>query len=191
MKRRVFLCAIVLPAVCAVNMGCMPKMTIEEMKQHMPQRPAELDRLNDFAGTWEWEGVSTMAMLDKPIKNSGTSVGEWSGDGWFLVSKAVFRMEGLDPMHGMETWMYDTKSKKYRSTWVDSMGSIGTGEARFNEKTQTWHMSAKSRGPHGKMTMKGTAKLIDADTMEWTWSEYAMGGLMKTMEMTGTSRRKQ
>ena len=100
-------------------------------------------------------------------------------------------MEGFDPMHGMETWMYDAKSKKYRSTWVDSMGSIGIGEARYKEKTGTWHMRAKGRGPHGKTTMKGTAKLIDANTMEWTWSEHMMGGLMKTMEMTGTSRRRK
>jgi len=40
------------------------------------------------------------------------------------------------------------------------------------------------------MTMKGWVKNIDADTMEWCWTEYAMGGLVKTMEMCGTSKRK-
>ena len=60
--------------------GCMPKMTIEEMRAMTPQRPAELATLNAFVGTWDMEGEAKMAMLDEPIKSSGTSVMNWEGD---------------------------------------------------------------------------------------------------------------
>ena len=177
-------------AACITLSGCMPKMTVEEMKAMMPQRPAELDKLNAFAGRWEFKGEANMAFLEEPLPASGTGESQWDESGWFMVGNSVFRMQGFDDMRGHDTWTYDTHSKKFRSTWVDSMGSTGTGTARFNEKTNTWTMRATSYGPHGKTMMKGCITVIDDDTMEWCWTEYAMGGLMKTMEMCGTSKRK-
>ena len=50
-------------------------------------------------------------------------------------------------------------------------------------------MRATSHGAWGKSSMKGTAKFIDADTMEWNWTEHM--GLTKTMEMSGTSKRQK
>ena len=51
-------------------------------------------------------------------------------------------------------------------------------------------MRATSYGPFGKTTAKGTVTFTDPDSMEWNWTEYAMGGLMKTMHFTGTSKRR-
>lgn len=170
--------------------GCMPKMTLEDMKAMIPQRPVELDKLNAFAGKWESTGESKMAGLDEVLKASGTNEARWEGDNWYLVSRGTFNMGDFGEMQGLETWTYDTHSKKYRSTWTDSMGSVGTGTSTYNEKTNTWHMKGTSHGPFGKTTGKGQVKFIDENTMEWTWKEYAMGGLIKTMEMTGTSRRR-
>lgn len=189
MTRRMMFCTI--PVVCmgVLLAGCMPKMTIEEMKAGIPQRPAELDRLNAFAGNWQGEGEAKFSFLDEVIKTSATSEANWEGDGWYMVSRGMFNMGELGDMTGLETWTYDTHSKKFRSTWVDSFGSVGIGSAKYDEKTDTWYMRATSHGPWGKATSKGTVKFIDENTMEWTWTEYAMGGLMKTMEMKGTSRR--
>jgi len=53
--------------------GCMPKMTIEQMKQQMPQRPAELDRLDAFVGKWQGEGEAKFAFLDTPLRITGTT----------------------------------------------------------------------------------------------------------------------
>ena len=170
--------------------GCMPKMTIEDMKAMMPQRPAELDKLNAFAGKWEFTGEAKMAGLDEVLKTSGTNEANWEGDDWYLVSRGTFTMGELGEMQGLETWTYDAHSKKFRSTWTDSMGSVGTGTAKYNEKTNTWHIKATSHGPFGKSTIRGQVKFIDDNTMEWSWNEYAMGGLINTMEMSGTSRRR-
>ncbi len=74
--------------------------------------------------------------LDEVLKSTGEMEAKWDGDGWFLVNRGVFTMGDFGGMTGVETWTYDTHSKRYRSTWVDSMGSIGTGEGWFNkEKT--------------------------------------------------------
>ncbi|MCH7872250.1 MAG: DUF1579 family protein, partial [Planctomycetes bacterium] len=154
------------------------------------QRPVELDRLNDFVGEWEFEGEMNFDFLDQPLKTRGTNETHWAGDDWYLISDNIFNMGELGTMHGHETWTYDTHSKKYRSTWTDSMGGTGIGESRYDEASDTWYMKARANTPHGKSTMKGHVKFLDPSTIEWSWNEYMMGGLMKVSSMTGTSRRK-
>jgi hypothetical protein len=187
MSPRTRICAILAVFACVALAGCMRKMTIEEMKAKMPERPAELDRLDAFVGKWQSDGEAKFAVLDEPIKISGTSEAEWDDSRWFVVSREVFDMEHFGESNGLGTWTYDIHDKEYRSTWVDSMGMIGLGQSEYDEKTDTWHMEAKSYGPWGKSTMKGWVKFTDEDTMEWWMAEYQ--GLMKTMEMSGTGKR--
>ena len=184
LKRMLALCVPILLT------GCMPKMTIEEMKAMSPKRPVELNRLNAFVGEWEVEAEMNFAFLDQPIESTGSNSAHWAGDNWFLISDGIFSMGELGTMHSHETWTYDTHSKKYRSTWTDSMGGTGIGESRYDEASNTWHMKARANTPFGKSTMNGHVKFLDANTMEWSWNEYMMGGLMKVSSMTGTSRRK-
>jgi len=53
MFRRNSVLAVLLGVTAFVLTGCMPHMTLDEMKAQMPQRPAELDRLNAFVGQWQ------------------------------------------------------------------------------------------------------------------------------------------
>jgi hypothetical protein len=166
-------------------------MTLEEMKEHMPTRPVELDRLDAFVGTWEGDGEAECAFLEEseqPVRTTGTCTTKWEGDDWYLVSDCVFTMADMEPMKAKETWTYDSKAKVYRSTWVDSMGSIGIGTGKYHQNTNTWKMRGCAYGPHGKVTTQGTVKFIDDDTMEWTYSESMWG--MTHMEIKGTSRRR-
>lgn len=187
MSRKNAVCLVLAACAVVVLSGCMPKMTIDEMKAEMPKRPVELDQLNAFVGKWTSEGTATFAMLEEPIKVSGTSEAQWDDSRWFVVSREVYDMEPFGESNGLGTWTYDMKSKKYRSTWVDSMGMTGLGESKYDEKTDTWHMKATSYGPWGKSTLKGWVKFTDADTMDWEMSEHQ--GLMKVMEMSGTGKR--
>jgi hypothetical protein len=187
MSRRSATSMIMLACAALVLTGCMPKMTIEEMKAQMPKRPAELDRLDAFLGKWQFQGEATCAMLDQPLKSSGTTETKWDGDNWFIVSRSVMSTENFDDSKALETWTYDIKARKYRSTWVDSMGMMGMGVSTYDEKTDTWHMKATSYGPWGKSRSKGWVRFIDADHMKWWWVEYT--GLMKTMEFNGTGER--
>ena len=58
------------------------------------------------------------------------------------------------------------------------MGSLYMGTSRYDEDNKTWHMTGKSKGPFGEMTGKGTVKVVDANTMEWHWTDYTMGGFI-------------
>lgn len=187
MSRKTIVVALVLACAGLGLTGCMPHMTIEQMKAEMPKRPAELDRLDAFVGKWQFDGQVKFAMLDEPLKTSGTAQTEWAGNRWYLVSRGTQKMGTFDETQTLDTWTYDVHDKKYRSTWVNSMGMLATGEGTYNEKDKTWHMTATSYGPWGKSCMKGTLRFPNADTMEWSMEESM--GLMKDMEMTGTGKR--
>ena len=169
--------------------GCMPKMTIEDVKSMRPQRPAELGKLNAFVGQWEWEGNATFAGLDRTLCFTGKNEATLGCDGWCLVSREVGHMEELGETHGLATWAYDERCGRFRTTWADSMGSIGTGTAWYDETTDTWQFRTKSSSPFGKASGTGRVKFTDPNTMDWHWTEYATGGLIKTVDLSGISRR--
>ncbi len=187
MFRRNAVLAVLLGFAALVLAGCMPHMTIEQMKAQMPKRPAELDRLNAFVGKWQSEGEARFAMLDEPLKFSGTSEAKWEGDKWYIVGRGIGKMADFPETQSLEAWTYDVHAKKYRSTYVDSMGMSGMAESRYDEKTNTWHMTATSFGPWGQSHLKGTLRFTNPDTMEWSMTECM--GLMKVMEMKGTGKR--
>lgn len=174
---------------CILLSGCMHKITIEKMREMTPPRPVELDKLDVFVGKWKITGETEMAILEEVVKTFGSGETKWNHNRTFLIGNYTFNMEGLDSMEAHETWTYDAHTGKYRSTWTDSMGATGTGVSWIDEKTNTWYTKAKSHGPMGATTMKGWVKIIDENTMKWVWTEYAMGGLIKTMEMKGISKR--
>lgn len=187
MIRKSLACAVLATCALLTLTGCMPKMTIEQMKASMPERPAELDRLDAFVGKWEWTGSAEMAGLEEPLTMTGTSEMHWESDRGFLVSRANMNMEPFGESEGIETWTYDSKAKKYRSTWTGGMGMISMGETVYDEKNDIWRMKGTGYGPMGKSSAKGTMKFTDADTMEWEMTEYS--GLMKIMTMSGTGHR--
>lgn len=167
--------------------GCtMPKMTMDEFRAMQPEKPAELERLNMFVGSWTTEGTGTFAMLEEPVTFTGENTFEWSDDGWCLVNNETMEMADMDPMGGIGLWTYDPGKGKYVSFWAGSWGS-GTGDAKYDDETGTWHMRGFSSTPQGKSTMTGTVHFVDDDTSEWTFTESM--GLMKIMDMTATSRR--
>ena len=69
------------------------------------------------------------------------------------------------------------------------MGGTGMGTARYDARKKTWILRSTVYSPFGKSTGRGTIRFRDENTMEWTWREYAFGGLMKTMEFEGLGRR--
>ncbi len=181
------LVVIALAAACTLLAGCMPKMTIAQMKDKMPKRPAELDRLDPFVGKWQSEGTIKFAFLDQPLKMTGTATYNWGPDRWFVTSDEKGEMQELGPYQGHGMWNYDQKAKLYRMAFVDTMGMLGMGTGTYDEKTGTWHMTVTSDSPFGKSTMKGTLRFVNPNTQEWSMTETM--GLMKVSEMHGTAHR--
>ena len=130
-----------------------------------------------------------MPMLEDQECLKSTGVGEykWDGDGWFLVGRGTMSMEPFGDVTAVETWMYDVHARKYRSTWVDTLGMMGMSEGTYDEKTKTWHLKATTFGAWGKSHSKWWMRFTDTDHMAWEWAEYH--GLTKTMEMSGSGRR--
>jgi hypothetical protein len=166
--------------------GCMNAEKIKmEMKEKMANRPAELDNLNMWVGTWEGEFECKMMGIEGVMKSKGTSVIQWEPDKRILTERASYEMPDWGSMKGVGAWTYDPDAKKYRMAWVDGVGMIETGTATYCPMSKTWCMKAKN--PWG--TGSGTIKFTDANTMEWHW--VARGPLwIKIMEMNGTTKRK-
>ncbi len=182
---------IVAVVLAGVASGCMPKLTMEDLQRMKPQRPVELDKLEGFVGDWSWEGETRVSGLDQVLSFTGSSQARLEGDGWFLVTEEIGDMEGFGKTHGKGLWAYDVRSKKFRTSWVDSAGSIATGVAWHDEAKDKWYLRVKTRGPLGTMIGKGSVKFIGGDAMDWTWSDYAAGGLVKVMDLKGRSTRRR
>ncbi len=166
--------------------GCAPDMEDMEM---MPQRPPALDQLDVFMGTWSGEMEMMFKGMDAPMTATGTFTHEWDCDNWVMVGHGEANMGG-EMMKSMEIWMWDDKARKFR-TFHFYGGQTGNGTAWYDADDRLWRMKGSSRNlMNGMKTRgKGTMKMTNQDTMEWTWDEYDGTGLMKFGTMKGTSHR--
>ena len=176
-------------AISLVPLGCIPKMTIEQIREFQPEKPQELDRLNMFLGDWETTGTIKLAMLDEPFATSGRNKAAWSLDGHVLEDVADLDMGPFGRVSGKTLWTWDPAMGKYRMWWFDTLGETSEVVATFNERTQTWRMKAAGQKYGRRTSGRGTIRRIDENTLEWTWNEASASGLITFARMRGTSRR--
>src|SRR5262245_53892380 len=122
-----------------------------------PAKPAQLKVLDRLAGKWRYEWESKPTEGDpKGSKGSGTSINEWTLDGWFQQHKG----KGDDGRHEiLEVWTYDAAAKMYRA-W----GFMAPGASHY-ESTGTWDektstLTYKGKGP-GDVTTVSTMRFVD------------------------------
>ncbi len=175
--------------VLLFTFGCIPKMSVEQIREFQPERPAELDRLNMFLGEWETTGTIELAMLDEPIATSGSNRAVWTLDGRVLEDHADLDMGPFGRVKGKTMWAWDPAMGKYRMWWFDTLGETSEVVATFNERTDTWRMKAKGQKYGQHTSGRGTIRRVDDDTLEWTWNEASASGLVRFAKMRGTSRR--
>lgn len=183
-------CAVFASVAITGLLGCTPELTMDDLKAMKPQRPAELDKLDAFAGEWESTAEMKITGLDEVIAGRGEGTTTWECDGWVLVERGEFEMGELGKMYGIGIYTWDPKAKVYRTWWFDSYGSRAAGKIRYDESKNRWRIKARSRGAWGDQVSEGTIDFVDENTMEWTWTEWDGLKLFKTVEMTGTSKRK-
>jgi len=171
----------------------MPKMSLEKIKQSRPERPAALDKLNMLQGEWENAGEFKMMGVDEILKTKGTSQLTWESDGWYLVEHSEFEMGEMGKMKGIGIWTWDPKHEKYLTWWFSDWGDHLSGMVTYNELTHTWTTKARGTGMMGSTVGRGTIKIVDDDTMSWTWSEWPAWDvlrLFKVLDMKGLNKRK-
>ena len=191
MKRTPLLSFVLLAGCSGFLIGCQPSQEEMATMFKQPPRPAELDRLEAFVGTWKADVEVTMAGSDEVHTSTGQNTTQWAADKWMLTENWEHDMGKTDTMKGVSLMWWDGNSKKYRMSFTDNYGGHGTGSMTYNEETGVWKFKSKSKdGKSGSKTIgKGTMKFVNPSTIEWFGEEYDGTGLFKIITLKGTSRR--
>ena len=99
--KRAHLMSFVLMAGCsALLVGCQPSEEEMATMFNQPPRPAELDRLEAFVGTWKADVEVTMPGSDDVHTSSGQNTTRWAADKWMLTENWEHAMGKNDTMKG-------------------------------------------------------------------------------------------
>jgi len=177
-----------LPAMTAACTA--PPMTLDAMKAMMPPRPQQLQALDMLVGDWVTEGQVQFIGMEEPIATKGTSSARWECDKRFLIDHSDYDMGPLGPMKGVSVWGWDPQHRRFVFWWFDGFGESASGTARYDRDARTWHISTHGQSTRCSVKNSGTIRLIDDNTLEWTWVQYSAWGFPKYADMKGISRRR-
>jgi hypothetical protein len=151
--------------------------------------PGEMHKL--MAGRiGEWDmAVESMNPMEpgKSEKSGGTTVSKAIMGGRFVVSEIKSTMMGM-PFEGMEICGYNNVSKKFESSWIDSMGtgiynSTGTYDEKAKQITYVGEMDDPTTGKKSKA--RGVVTIKDHD--HHTFEMFGAGPDGKEMKMISIS----
>ena len=126
-----------------------------------------------------------------PMEGTGTCEQKMLLDGRYLQQEYTGEMMG-SPFTGINVIGYDNHTKKYVSTWIDSMSTgiyyfEGTASADGKTITQESSYDDPVRGP---MVWRSVTRIVDDNTLEYEMYLTPKGGKEeKMMEMTVTRKR--
>ena len=178
-----------LSAAAALLAGCHAPGSAAHSCLQRPSPPTELRQLDALAGSWETTGEVRLAVLDEPFQTRGSNRAEWTLDGRLLADYAALEMGPMGHVSGMSLWMFDSSIKRFRMSWFDSLGEVSEAIVRFDERTRTFHMRAVGAKYGFRTSGRCRLRVVDSDTLEWTWKDYDSLGLIKFADMHGISRR--
>ena len=170
--------------------GCQqPEAGMAHGHDGPPPRPAELDKLDSFIGNWTT--TCDMTMNGETTKCQGAGSSSWALDNRVVISKFEFDMGEMGKMQGMEVLTWDPSAGKYRTYWFDSMGGVGEGTMRYDDKSGMWVSKGSSiDGMSGEARANsGTMKVLDSGKHEWSFKETDPWGFKTTMELKGISTK--
>ena len=156
-------------------------------KQATPGEPHK--RLASVEGKWDTKTKSWMEPNKPPMESAGTCEQKMILGGRFLKQKCTGEMMGKT-FEGVGVTGYDNQTKKYTSTWMDSLSTtlhVMEG-ASSDEKTIT--QEGQYTCPiRGEMKLRAVTKMVDQNTN--TFEMYGTdksGQEMKMMEITYTRK---
>lgn len=172
--------------------GCAKPQQMDPSAMKMPARAAELDRLEQWVGTWQSTG-EMKGPDGKTMHMTSTSTVGWECDRNVLVERMEGTCEEMKDMKmvGMVVYRWDPNDKEYETAFYDNMGMAADGDMTYNEATKTWTMKGEGYNPmHGQKThWVGQVKMPDSSTMEWTWETWDAWKMKKLEEGKGTAKR--
>lgn len=162
---------------------------LETVKEKISHRPPQLEALSQLEGRWTTSGTVEFIGMDEPIQTEGSTEARWECDGRILVDRSSYSMGPLGQMTGVSIWTWDDARNRYSISWFDSFGETATGHGRYDEATRTWHFQTKGRSSLCDIFAKGTIRVVDADTLEWTYDQWDSWRIMRFSKMYGKSER--
>jgi len=147
--------------------------------------------LASMAGSWNTKTKGWMEPDKPPMETTGTCEQKMLLDGRYLQQEYTGDMMG-SPFTGINLIGYDNHTKKYVSTWIDSMSTgiyyfEGTASADGKTISQKSSYDDPVRGP---MVWRSVTRIVDDNTLEYEMYLIPKGGKEeKMMEMTVTRKQ--
>jgi len=170
-----------------------PKMDPKKMEMMKAWKEAstpgpEHTLLKGLAGKWKVTTQSWESETAKPEKTTGTSTFKPLLGGRFVQQDFKGKMMGM-PYEGTGNMGFNNVSKKFESTWQDSMSTeLMTFEGTMDDSSKTIASSGEFECPIKKTTqkMRSEMKIIDKDTMTFAlyMPDLETGKEFKGMEQT-------
>ena len=154
-----------------------------------PGTPHKL--LASMAGTWTTKIKSWCEPNKPPMESTGTCEQKMVLGGRFLQQEFTGEMMG-SPFTGIGVNGYDNHTKKYVSTWMDSMGTAilffeGTAGPDGKTITQESRYDDPVKGP---MKWRSVTRVVDGNTHVFEmYATDKSGKEEKMMEITYTRKR--
>jgi len=167
----------------------MQAMTKVYTKLGTPGAPHKM--LASMAGSWNTTIKSWMEPNKPPMESKGTCEQKMILGGRFLQQEFTGDMMG-STFTGIGVTGYDNHTKKYVSTWMDSMGTAilffeGTASADGKTITQESHYDDPIKGP---MKWRSVTKIVNDNTHVFEMYGTAKKGKEeKMMEITYTRKQ--
>jgi Protein of unknown function (DUF1579) len=164
------------------------EMTEVYKKLGTPGGPHKL--LSRMAGTWNAKMKSWMEPDKPPMESTGTSESKMILGARYLQMDFTGELMG-SPFSGIGLTGHDNHTKKYVSTWADSMGTAihffeGTGSADGKIITQESHHDDPVKGP---MKWRSVTRIVDDNTHVFEmYGTDKSGKEEKMMEITYTRK---
>ncbi len=161
----------------------------EYRKLATPGAPHKL--LARMAGSWNTKTRSWPEPDKPPTESKGTCELKMLFDGRYLQQECSGEMMG-SPFSGVGVTGYDNHTKKFVSTWMDSMSTgiyffEGTGSADGKGFTQESHYADAVQGP---MKWRAVTRLVDDNSFVFEmYGTHKKGKEEKMMEMTYTRKQ--
>ncbi len=153
-----------------------------------PGAPHKL--LANLSGSWTTKTKAWMSPDNPPMEGTGTCEQKMILDGRYLQQEYSGEMMG-SPFTGINLIGYDNHTKKYVSTWIDSMSTgiyYFEGKASVDGRTITQESSYDDpvRGP---AVWRSVTRIGDDKTLKYEMYLTSKGGKKeKMMEMTVTRK---
>jgi hypothetical protein len=171
--------------------GKMDMQAMMDLYQKLGTPGAPHKLLASMAGSWIAKVKSWMEPDKPPMESAGASERKMLFDGRFLQEKFTGEMMG-SPFNGIGFTGYDNNTKKYVSTWMDSMSTgilffEGTADAGGKTITQKSRYNDPVKGP---AEWRSVTRIVDDNTEIFEMYNSVKGGKEeKMMEITYTRKK--